>query len=55
VSMATSAYTTLWGFFLSSSLLKASQQPVRSADRHPSEITRGDEKNFTQCHSPTHI
>jgi hypothetical protein len=29
--------TSLRGFFLSSCLLKASHQPVGSADRHPSE------------------
>jgi hypothetical protein len=36
--------TALWGFFLSSSLLEASHQPVGSADRHPPENIRGKER-----------
>jgi hypothetical protein len=45
----------LQGFFLSNSLLEVSHQPVGSVDRHPSESIRGEEKIFTQRHSPTHI
>jgi hypothetical protein len=32
------------GFFLSRSLLEASHQPVGSAERHPSENIRGEER-----------
>jgi hypothetical protein len=52
--MATSASTDLRGFFLSSSLLEASHQPVGSADRHPSENIRGEEgisHNVTHQHT----
>jgi hypothetical protein len=44
----------LRGFFLSSSLLEASQQAVRSADRDPSENIKWEERishNVTHQHT----
>jgi hypothetical protein len=50
---ATTTATALWGFLLGSRLLEARQQTVGPSDRHPSENTSGEEKTFTQRHSPT--
>jgi hypothetical protein len=53
-STATSASTPLRCFFLSSCLLEASQQPIGSADRHPSENIREGGKFTHVTHQHTH-
>jgi hypothetical protein len=48
-----SASTSLRGFFLSSCLLEASQQPVGSVDQHLSENIRGGGKFTHITHQHT--